>query len=133
MSTFVLKKEYELKMPINYIDINKTEMEYIDGGGTARVIERSIDKRWLSMPINAIGWFFNSGLIGGAIGKCLSLIYNSVVSAIGNFLMGGAIAKVMSEFTGDWSNFGDHLANYVDSIDIKPNNGRLDYQYTIYC
>lgn len=33
MSTFVLKRNYELTLPTSYIDINNEEMEYVDGGG----------------------------------------------------------------------------------------------------
>lgn len=32
MSTFVLKKEYELQLPSSYVDIDRKEIEYIDGG-----------------------------------------------------------------------------------------------------
>jgi len=32
MSTFVLNKEYSLQLPSSYVDIDRDEMEYIDGG-----------------------------------------------------------------------------------------------------
>ena len=32
MSTFVLKREYALAMPSSYVDIDRDEMEYVDGG-----------------------------------------------------------------------------------------------------
>lgn len=32
MSAFVLKKEYSLQLPSSYVDIDREEMEYIDGG-----------------------------------------------------------------------------------------------------
>ena len=35
MSTFVLNKEYSLQLPSSYVDIDREEMEYIDGGWTA--------------------------------------------------------------------------------------------------
>lgn len=34
MSTLALKREYKLVMPSNYIDIDRNEMEYVDGGAT---------------------------------------------------------------------------------------------------
>lgn len=34
MSTFVLKKEYALQLPSSYVDIDREEMEYLDGGST---------------------------------------------------------------------------------------------------
>ena len=35
MSTFVLKREYALAMPSSYVDIDRDEMEYVDGGSAA--------------------------------------------------------------------------------------------------
>lgn len=32
MSTFVLKREYVLQMPTNYVEIDGDEMEYVEGG-----------------------------------------------------------------------------------------------------
>ena len=32
MSTFVLKKEYALQLPNNFVEIDRDEMEYVDGG-----------------------------------------------------------------------------------------------------
>lgn len=32
MSTFVLKREYALQLPNNYVEIDRDEMEYVDGG-----------------------------------------------------------------------------------------------------
>ena len=32
MSTFVLKRGYELQLPTSFVDIDRDEMEYVDGG-----------------------------------------------------------------------------------------------------
>lgn len=32
MSTFVLKREYALQLPNSYVEIDRDEMEYVDGG-----------------------------------------------------------------------------------------------------
>ncbi len=32
MSTFVLKREYALQLPNSYVDVDRDEMEYVDGG-----------------------------------------------------------------------------------------------------
>ena len=45
MSTFVLKKEYALQLPNSYVDIDRDEMEYVDGGA------EKIDYWW--------GWAMN--------------------------------------------------------------------------
>lgn len=43
MSAFVLKREYALQLPSSYLDVDRDEMEYVDGGwnlsisGTKRV------------------------------------------------------------------------------------------------
>ena len=129
MSTFVLKREYALQLPNSYVEIDRDEMEYVDGGGpTAHLIEKSIDKRLISVPVNAIGWYFTGGLVGKGmelVGKVASKAMGGVLSAVG-------IANVASNFTGSWWNFGDHLANYLDSIDRDPGNGRIDYLDTVY-
>lgn len=61
MSTFVLKKEYELQLPSSYIDIDREETEYIDGGLGA--------PNWLvGGAINwTIGIIAGAGTGGGAI------------------------------------------------------------------
>lgn len=38
MSTFVLKREYALAMPTSYVDIDRDEMEYVDGGAKVTTI-----------------------------------------------------------------------------------------------
>lgn len=51
MSTFVLKKEYALQLPSSYVDIDREEMEYIDGGATY-----SGAKGWAAAAMVAIGY-----------------------------------------------------------------------------
>ncbi len=123
MSTFVLQ------LPNNYVEIEREEMEYVDGGGpTAHVIEKSIDKRLISVPVNALGWYFT----GGAIGKGIAMLGKQAAKAIGGVLSAGGIANVANGFTGDWWNFGDHLANSLDRKDRIPGNGRIDYLDTVF-
>ena len=38
MSTFVLKREYALAMPTSYVDIDRDEMEYVDGGWSIKTV-----------------------------------------------------------------------------------------------
>ena len=42
MSIFVLKREYALQLPNSYVEIDRDEMEYVDGGGWAETIVGSI-------------------------------------------------------------------------------------------
>lgn len=47
MNTVTLKREYALEMPMNYVDIDTNEMQYVDGG-------------W-----DALGWMIGYGLTRG--------------------------------------------------------------------
>lgn len=59
MSTFVLKKEYALQLPSSYVDIDREEMEYIDGGAWNSVSN-------IGFAIDAIIWA--GGIVTGTIG-----------------------------------------------------------------
>ncbi|WP_286910337.1 hypothetical protein [Clostridium sp. UBA1652] len=125
MNTYVLRREYALQMPKSYVDIDMDEMEYVDGGKIL-IVERSIDKRLVSWPINAIGWYFTGGLISAGISK-LSGVVAKIVG-----LNSGKLSNVIGGFTGSWFEFGTHYANYLDRTDSKPNNGRIEYSEAIY-
>lgn len=64
MSTFVLKKEYELQLPSSYVDIDREEMEYIDGG-------INISNGVISFAANMA---FNAALGGGTIGSVRAVV-----------------------------------------------------------
>ncbi len=36
MSTFVLKRNYGLELPRSYVEVDRDEMEYVDGGGYSK-------------------------------------------------------------------------------------------------
>lgn len=64
MGIFVLKKEYELQLPANYVDVEAEAMEYIDGGGwvyTAPIawvvdgIAMALGAGWILAPIKMYG------------------------------------------------------------------------------
>lgn len=38
MSIFVLKREYALQLPNSYVEIDRDEMEYVDGGGKSSYV-----------------------------------------------------------------------------------------------
>ncbi len=67
MSTFVLRREYALQMPNNFVDVDMDEMEYIDGG---LYIPNSV----ISFAVNAV---FN-GLLGGGTYGSLRAIVNAL-------------------------------------------------------
>lgn len=41
MSIFVLKREYALQLPNSYVEIDRDEMEYVDGGGVSLAMSTS--------------------------------------------------------------------------------------------
>ena len=77
MSTFVLKREYALQMPTNYVEIDRDEMEYVDGGWDPRIVLK-----------NAVGMTAVAGLawVGNAI--------TSFVRANPNLGLGTYIVKI---------------------------------------
>lgn len=72
MSTFVLKREYALQMPTSYVDIERAEMEYVEGGG-------SLPTWAISAPIN-FALSLNPG-VSLAFGGITALIKYGVKSA----------------------------------------------------
>lgn len=76
MSMFVLKREYELQLPNNYIEIDRDEMEYIDGGldwktyvaGVATGVVGNILYDILKYSGSAALQKFGVAAIGGTVG-----------------------------------------------------------------
>ncbi|CAM2077110.1 MAG: hypothetical protein NSGCLCUN01_01298 [uncultured Clostridium sp.] len=91
MSTFVLKREYALAMPTSYIDIDRDEMEYVDGGAFVY--------RWaVTMTLDVIAMAFGLGAILAPIkygGKKMAQI------AIRNNI--GTIKTAVARFIGSTS------------------------------
>ncbi|MEG1256061.1 hypothetical protein [Clostridium sp.] len=53
MSAFALKREYALQLPNSYVDIDRDEMEYVDGGSTS--VSRYYDLTGLFHAILGLG------------------------------------------------------------------------------
>ena len=64
MSTFVLQREYSLQLPNSYVEIDRDEMEYVDGG-------LDISTGVISFVVNA---GFNAILGGGTIGSLRAVV-----------------------------------------------------------
>ncbi|MNM73878.1 hypothetical protein D3C81_856230 [compost metagenome] len=84
MSTFVLRREYALQMPINYVEVNNDEMEYVDGGWSIYVLSDNI--RGLMGSSGA----FRAAMGGVAISYTWS--YLTTVTMIGGKVAAGAAA-----------------------------------------
>ena len=58
MSTFVLNRNYALQMPSSYVDIDRDEMEYVDGGLS---ISRNVFRYTVTATVIAACAFLGGG------------------------------------------------------------------------
>lgn len=71
MSAFVLNRNYELQLPNNFVDIEKDEMEYVDGGGANYGVCGYITFRISRNVINAAIALGVTCAVAAAIGSCI--------------------------------------------------------------
>ncbi|MDB1934047.1 hypothetical protein PMY12_08630 [Clostridium tertium] len=124
MSAFVLKKDYALQLPSSYVDIDREEMEYLDGGAfisnkfMAGIIDTAI---WCIPSMKA----FKGTLLG------LSLMSYSAKLSVSRAIAGG-IAKIglswlgitQSRILGVIMNFtGFSIGTYIAEKLIDPRDG----------
>lgn len=83
MSTFVLKREYALQLPNNYVEIDRDEMEYVDGGWSIEISKRTIAAAVVGV-LAGIGAYQTVASIGKAIirnaPKFIALVAKSSVA-----------------------------------------------------
>lgn len=94
MSTFVLKREYNLQLPNNYVGVDREEMEYVDGGANAveywwgwavdLSASEAIQFGDALISFNAT----SAGIIGGTASALASYAASRVVSTTLKFLLG---------------------------------------------
>ncbi|MDI9218759.1 MULTISPECIES: hypothetical protein [Clostridium] len=83
MSTFVLKREYNLQLPNNYVGVDREEMEYVDGGA-----RYSGSQGWIvASALTAVGY----GV--AAFGKGTLTVFKAALSEI---LLAGPLAWLIS-------------------------------------
>ena len=128
MSTFVLRREYALQMPTNFVDVDMDEMEYVDGG-------IALKTTWVAAGLNAaIGIAIGGGVgIAGIkayinrVGKeeakrIFTRSLKSKIIAIGAgsfaFMVEWVIVTVMNVLDP-----GGYLANLMDANDTYGTNG----------
>ncbi len=63
MSGFALNRNMELQLPVSYVEIESSEMEYIDGGGFIGF------RVHFSKKIQRMGALAGSGAVGAAVGR----------------------------------------------------------------
>ncbi|MGL5087179.1 MAG: glycine zipper domain-containing protein [Clostridium sp.] len=85
MSTFVLKRNYGLQLPMSFVDVDREEMEYVDGGEIVSVYVQGI---WLRRFME-----FGCAAVGAAIG--------SAVPGLGT-IAGAAVGGLIGALLGSW-------------------------------
>ena len=102
MSAFVLKKEYSLQLPSSYVDIEREEMEYIDGGlkVSSWVVSAALD-----VGLSALG-IWNVTAIGWLMGQGISIFCSKISKVVGGKLLGNILKSAI---------FQTSLGSYVTS------------------
>ena len=109
MSAFVLSREYELQLPTSYVDIDRDEMEYVDGGG---YWSNSLLKN------NLIMWGVEAAYLSSVVG--FSRVYNAIkygLTAIKAGLVGtlGLAGQVLSWYVS-WK-VGTFISEISQALD----------------
>lgn len=63
MSAFVLNRNYELQLPNSFVDVDREEMEYVEGGGTVKLTLTYGTIAFLVAKVG-VGWGLRAALSG---------------------------------------------------------------------
>lgn len=116
MSTFVLKREYALQMPTSYVDIDRDEMEYVDGGWSPSILANNLKGLYNKYA------FARNALVGSGITLAVirqiaagsaTYLYTQIAATLGtiaaaNWVVGAVIGVTASAAfyaMGTWSIF----------------------------
>jgi hypothetical protein len=128
MSAFVLNRKYELQLPERFVDVDREEMEYVDGGF-------AIGKDFAASAFNvAIGI-----AVGGGVGAIQSFIINKGKQEAKRIFTRTVTSKLIAwgannlawivgtavSFALDYCNIGNAIATYIDNHDTYHGNGWL--------
>lgn len=135
MSAFVLKKEYSLQLPSSYVDINREEMEYIDGGYLI-----DFDKKYLGWVIDgSLVVFGGSALVGGIATALRKFGARAVANQLTGVAMAAAIyfgvhpnqSRIFSAIYGLLGVIGitpgGLIATALDAVDSSGVNGKIQF------
>lgn len=119
-----------LKLPTNYVDVDREEMEYVDGGASG--IPKWLFKSGFNVFVSTIASGFGGiGALILAVGKSeakkifkRNAAKSTVMIAIGTFLGSRVLDKAI-DFALDVLDPGSFVANWLDSIDHNRNNGYI--------
>ena len=115
MSTFVLNRNYELQLPNSYVNVDREEMEYVDGGGTCSIsIAKATQVKVLS---SAYGYF--AKVQGGVIGAVLGVLTLPFVGPYGAAAIGAIAGTILADtFSWAYGGISAYLINNYGS-DLK--------------
>lgn len=110
MSTFVLKRNYELQLPMSFVDVDRDEMEYVDGGWAISYRFRGSEA---STVFKALGWI----TAGYGLMTLLSVAGGVLTSASGwgaaAFAIAGGYSGYMAwKFAEAYNDAGYALSRY---------------------
>lgn len=112
-----------LVLPKKYFEVDRNEMEYIDGG-------------WDIMSVRTAGALFNTalgiataGLTARAYialygGRHLALTIGTRLARLGMVKLSGSLSAALT-YALNYADVGNAIARYLDSGDYCPNNGYL--------
>ncbi|MDV4152796.1 hypothetical protein R0131_18375 [Clostridium sp. AL.422] len=90
-----LEKEYALQLPNSYVEIDRDEMEYIDGG---LKISSWIASAAIDVGLAAIGGW-NVTAIGWLMGQGISILCSKISKVIGGKLLGNVLKSAIFQTT----------------------------------
>ena len=109
MSSFVLKRNYELQLPNSFVDVDREEMEYVDGG--AYISNGELTNFLYAFGCSAIVQYAQIGYSSYAIASKLKAVFTIVRAGLASTGWGIAIAAYLGWKGGS---FIDEFAKALD-------------------
>lgn len=132
MSAFVLNRNYELQLPTSFVDIDRDEMEYVDGGGVGKNqwnsttwVGRYCDIAIIAISggIGAFSTLVARKYIKSIIGKTVSrTIQRKLTAYVGSAVAGLFMSSLNIALTVAGSSIGGIIAEAMDRVDGR-NDG----------
>lgn len=131
MSTFVLNRGYALQLPTSYVEVEREEMEYVEGGIACSTLGWILDG-CITVALAAYGIYGGIKTIGALLGRnCKGL----VVAAFSTALKWAKVSLATSIITGLYSiltyftsySIGRGIAYGLDRIDKVKGDGNVAF------